>query len=233
MKRIIIFSILFICVNTIVLGQGFIVEVNRDIDIKYQLYSPPLRINQVESQKEINYSKIEGLLQSYLSADNLEWALSDYFVKPKSISRNQEHFDTVKKYENEDYIQLESAYLFRHNEREFAYVKYSMIFEKLPFPWVSLLVLEKINNRWYLSKLINQNQILLLLGNTTPQFLLQCFDKESKDKNISKIISESTVNNIISMRRLSLSINDFDSKLKEKFYDNRSFNDTLKNSEMH
>ena len=81
----------------------------------------------------------------------------------------------------------------------------------------------------FLCKILNQNQVLILLGNTTPQFLLQCFNKKSNDINISKMINESIVNDRLSIARLSLKMNNFDKNLKEKFYDNRIFNDTLKN----
>ena len=110
-KSIAIGILLLVNINNVLTAQNFIVEKNEEIDITYSIYSPPLKINPVKFQKDIDYSKISGLLQSYLSADNLEWALSDYFVKPNSIDRNQEHFVAVKKQEY-----LETLMDFRKDE---------------------------------------------------------------------------------------------------------------------
>lgn len=200
---------------------GYIVEHNQKIDIEYITYNPPLRINKVDNQKNINYSQIEGLLQSYLSADNIEWAKSEYIDKTDEITRDEEHFKAVKKSGKEDYIQLENAYLFRYTNKEYAFVKYSLIFEKLPFPWTSQMILEKQNNRWYISKLINQNQIVSFLGNLKSNIIAEILTRKSTDADIQKIINENSVNNLMSMQKISLYIENLDEKLKNKLYDER------------
>lgn len=205
-------------------NNGYIVECNRPTMVDYQVYNPPLRINKVNSQSQIDYSTIEGLLQSYSSANNLTWAMSEYLEKPEKIVRDNEHFEAVKKSAVDDYIQFETAYIFNNESRKFAFVKYSMIFEKLPFAWTSLMILENQNNRWYISSLINQNQVLLLLGNANNQFLTDCFNGKSTDKDIENIIKKCTVNNQLSIRRLSLEIDKFDDRLKNKFFDERITN---------
>lgn len=200
---------------------GYIVEHNQKINIEYIMYNPPLRINKVNSQKDIDYSQIEGLLQSYLSANNIEWAKSEYIDKTDEITRDEEHFKAVKKIGKEDYIQFESAYLFNYTNKEYAFVKYSLIFEKLPFPWTSLMVLEKQNNRWYISKLINQNQILLFLGDLKSSIIAEILTRKSTDVDVQKIINENSVNNLLSIQKVSLYIENLDEKLKNKLYDER------------
>ena len=208
-------------------NNGFIVEYNKLIPIEYQVYTPPLRINKVEKQSDIDYSKIEGLLQSYLSADNIDWAKSEYISTPKEINRNEEHFDAVKKANLDDYIQLETAYIFDYQNRKFAFVKYSLIFKELPFPWTSLMVLENKNNHWYISELINQNQILLLLGNMSNDFILDCLNQEMKDTDLKKIIDKARIGNTISIGKLSLEIDSLGERLKNKFYDKRIIDESV------
>lgn len=200
---------------------GYIVEHNQKIKIEYIMYNPPLRINKVDNQKDINYSQIEGLLQSYLSADNLEWAKSEYIDKNDPIVRDETHFEAVKKRSIDDYIQFETAYIFSYQAKKYAFVKYSLIFEKLPFPWTSLMVLEKQNDRWYISKLINQNQILSFLGNLRSNIIAEILTRKSADVDTQKIINENSVNNLLSIQKISLYIENLDEKLKNKLYDER------------
>lgn len=200
---------------------GYIVERNIETNVEYISYTPPLRINKVENQNQIDYSKIEGLLQSYLSANNLQWAKSEYIDENDPIVRDEEHFQTVKKSSIEDYIQLETAYIFNYQTKKYAFVKYSLIFEKMPFPWTSLMVLENKNNRWYISKLINQNQILLFLGNLSNESIMKILNKDEKDKEIKSLIDKVFIENKLSMTKVSLLVDDFDDNLKRKFYDKR------------
>jgi len=224
-KLIIIFLLSFHYVAHSQNNNGYVVEYNLPITVEFEVYDTPLRINKVESQSQIDYSSIKGLLQSYLSANNINWAKSEYINKEEKITRDNEHFVAVKKSTINDYIQLESAYIFTYQNRQLAFVKYSFVFEKLPFPWTSLMILENKDNRWYISKLINQNQILLLLGNLSNSFLIDCFTGKSKDAEITKIISDTVINNKISIGRLGLQINKFDDRLKKKFYDSRITDD--------
>lgn len=208
-------------------NNGYIVEYNYPISVEYQTYTPPLRINKIEKQDEVDYSQISGLLQSYLSANNIEWAKSEYIDSEEKIVRDEEHFEAVKKSGINDYIQLETVYTFNYQNRKFAYVKYSLIFEKLPFPWTNLMILENKNNHWYISKLINQNQILLLLGNASEEFIIECLNQKTNDLDVKKIVEKSRMNDRISMSKLSLQINSFDDRLKNKFYDRRIINDRI------
>lgn len=219
------FLVVMVFVFSFVFSQeenvGYIVEHNQKINIEYIMYNPPLRINKVDNQKYINYSQIEGLLQSYLSADNIEWAKSEHIDKTDEITRNDEHFEAVKKIGKEDYIQFENAYLFNYVNKEYAFVKYSLIFEKLPFPWTSLMILEKQNDRWYISKLINQNQILLFLGDLKSNIIAEILTRKSTDVDIQKIINENSVNKLLSVQKIALYIENLDEKLKNKLYDER------------
>ena len=225
-KNILVF---ILCLSIPVFSQsnnGFIVEYNDLITVNYQVYDPPLRINKVEKDNLIDYSKIEGLLQSYLSANNINWAKNEYLNKSQIIIRDQEHFDAVKKSSINDYIQLETIYNFHYNNRNFAFVKYSLIFEKLPFAWTSLMVLENQNNRWYISDLINQNQILLLLGNSSNNFIIDCFSQKINNSDIKHIVDKALINKKISVGKLSLEIDSFDERLKTMFFDERIINDS-------
>ena len=170
---------------------GYVVEYNKPISVNFTLYNPPLRMNKVEKVDNINYGSIEGLLQSYLSASNIEWARNEYLNDSITISRDIEHFLAVKKAQLEDYIQLESAYKFNYGERQMAYVKYSFIFKELPFPLISIASMEFVNNRWYFSNLLNQGAVYELLSKHNNRFLLDCFSGQSEKSEWADIIQES------------------------------------------
>ncbi|ALM08945.1 hypothetical protein SB49_14940 [Sediminicola sp. YIK13] len=170
---------------------GYVVEYNLPINVEYTVYSPPLRINKVETMEEIDYSKIEGLLQSYLSASNMEWVRNEYLLDSVLIGRDQEHFDAVKKATSEDYIQIEATYKFGLEDKKMAYVKYSFIFEKLPFPFIAVLSMEYVNERWYLSNILNQGAVYELLGKFKVPFLKDFFTGKSSTETWDSIIQNS------------------------------------------
>lgn len=170
---------------------GYVVEYNVPLTTEYTVYSSPLRINKVETIKEIDYSKIEGLLQSYLSASNMEWVRNEYLLDSVLIGRDQEHFDAVKKASVEDYIQIETIYEYNHEDRQMAYVKYSFIFEQLPFPIIAVLSMEYVNERWYLSNILNQGAVYELLGKFKVSFLNDFFSGKSSTETWDSIIQTS------------------------------------------
>lgn len=102
-------------------NNGIVIEYNKDLTIEYITYNPPLRINKVENQSKIDYSKIEGLVQSFFSASNLNWALSDYLNENPKTGRGEKHFDAIKELDpQKKYSQLETIYKFVYNSRQFA-----------------------------------------------------------------------------------------------------------------
>ncbi|SIS40361.1 hypothetical protein SAMN05421766_101577 [Zobellia uliginosa] len=76
---------------------GIVVEYTAPIDLTFQTYDPPLKIKKTTQKEGINYKEIEGLLQSFFSASDMEWALSDYLAKNATTSRDESHFETIKK----------------------------------------------------------------------------------------------------------------------------------------
>ncbi len=168
---------------------GLVVEYSIPIDVTFSVYDPPLRINQVKDQKDIDYSNLQGLIQSFLSASNTDWALSDYLDKNATTSRDDEHFEAVKKTDTvKNYIQLESVYQFEYENRKMAYMKYSFIMEKIPFPIVGMMSAEFSNGRYYISTLLNQQDVFTILSNLESSVLKQLFVGESDDNDIKYII---------------------------------------------
>ncbi|MFL0125901.1 hypothetical protein V2590_14605, partial [Tenacibaculum maritimum] len=107
-------------------GEGAAIRFSKEVIATYKIYETPLLINQVGSQKEIDYSTYEGLIQSFFSASNRKWALSEYLDGRTKIVRDEEHFEAVKKNDtSKNYIQIETVYEYNYNGRNMAFVKYS------------------------------------------------------------------------------------------------------------
>ncbi|MFD0993575.1 hypothetical protein [Tenacibaculum geojense] len=169
-------------------NNGIVIEYNKDLSIEYITYNLPLRIDKVENQSKIDYSKIEGLVQSFFSASNLKWALSDYLSENPKTGRGKKHFDAVKELNPQNnYAQLETIYKFLYNSRQFAYVKYSLITEKIPFPIIGMLSLEKKDDRWYISNLFNQSDVQLTFANLNQNVIRDLFSQKSNNSEIVKI----------------------------------------------
>lgn len=167
------------------------VSYNQTIPIKFNVYEIPLKIKQVSSQAQIDYSKPEGILQSFYSANTKEWAISEYLKKPERMVRDQEHFDAVKKRDiAKNHIQLETVYNFEYNNRQMAFLKYAIIDEHLPFQLLGVLSIEKVKNRWFISQILNQNQVSTLLVNFDNSVLLSFFSK-SRNINLDPKIEKS------------------------------------------
>jgi hypothetical protein len=165
---------------------------NLPTSIQYDIFELPLKIEQVNSEKQINYSKPEGLLQSFYSANTKEWALSDYLNKSQTMVRDKEHFEAVRKRNAiKNYIQLETIYQFNYNNRQFAFLKYAIIDEHIPFHLLGILSTEKVGERWYISQMLNQNQVSTLLANYDNSVLLGLFSKKRNtnlDLQIEKLM---------------------------------------------
>lgn len=176
-------------------GIGSVVEYNKPLEVQLEVYDVPKRFNKVENQSEIDYSDIGGLLQSYLSANNTNWVKSEY-LKPSQVSniRDQEHFEAVKKSSLDDYAQLECVYNFKYNERQMAFVRYSFVFEEVPFPFVGILSCEKVNNRWYLSNLLNQGDVYYLLKDFSNSFIIECLNNISSSNEKIRVIENNSMN---------------------------------------
>lgn len=179
---------------------GIVVEYSMPINVAYSVYDPPLLINQVQDKKDIDYSLLSGLLQSFLSASNMKWALSDYLDKNATTSRDEEHFEAVKKTDvDKNYIQLETVYQFNYKSRKFAYIKYSFIMDKVPFPIIGMMSAEFSNGRWYISTLLNQHDVFTILSNLDSMVLRELFVGKSDDNDIEKIIKETKRNGHLDM----------------------------------
>jgi len=174
MKKIIILTILL--ANNILYSQnensnGYVLEYNTLKDFKYQIFNP-IQIRLVNSQSEIDYSKIEGLLQSYFSANNIMWAKNDFLDSNAKISKDNEHFEKIKTLDkNTNYIALENIYSFNYNNYEMAYAKFSFTFSEVPFQILNFLSLIKKDGRWYIYNIPNQVKISICLTNLNNSFL--------------------------------------------------------------
>ncbi len=190
------FSIVLLFAITIQLfsqnqNEGYIVEDDKNIIVEISNYSVPLKINRVSSQDQINYSSIDGLLQSFFSATDEKWALDEYLNKNIKLTRDAEHFEATKKLSAQNYIQKELVYEFNYSNHKMAYVKYSFIADKVPFPIIGVMSLENINNRWYINNLLNQGAIFSIISRTDPNFLIDLFSGKSNNNEYNELIKSS------------------------------------------
>ena len=206
-------------------NEGYIVEDNKNISVELSIYNIPLKINKVNSQDQIDYSNIDGLLQSFFSATNEKWALDEYLDKNVKISRDEEHFQATKKLGNQNYIQKELIYEFNYLDHQMAYVKYSFIVEKIPFPIIGIMSMEKVKNRWYISNLLNQGAILSILSRTNPNFLIDLFSGKSSNAKYDDLIksckNKSGIVDIVAFYKKMQKLHDENSLLYKELTDQR------------
>ena len=194
MKKIVIvlnMLVTFACFSQFSKDQGVAIRYSKEVKAKYSIYETPLRVNQVQTQEEIDYTSYEGLMQSFYSASNREWALSEYLDGRKKIVRDEEHFNAVKRNNvDKNYLQIETVYEYDYYGRSMAFVKYSFIVEKIPFPVIGVISMEKVKNRWYISDLLNQENMIIVFSNFEPSVLLELLRGQSDDKLVSDLIDK-------------------------------------------
>lgn len=199
MKKILIIAITFIShviFAQIEVKEGIPLEYNDIKEISFKIFKPALKINKAQKQASIDYSKIEGLVQSYFSATDSIWDKSDYLDKTHKSVKDNEHYNSVKKSNPErEYIEIESIYEFTHNNQKRNYVKYAITIDGLPFQVVAVLSCVEINERWYIDNLFNQSNLLSLISklNSEKLGLLFQFDKINNEI-ISKIKAKCSMN---------------------------------------
>lgn len=195
-------------------NEGIAVSFNKEMEATYSVYENPIRINQIKLKSEIDYSTNKGLIQSFFSASNREWALSDYIDKRQKIVRDEEHFNAVRKRDVfNNYIQIETIYYYNYEGRNMAFVKYSFIIDKIPFPLTGVLSTEKVNNKWYISDLLNQIYIVNIFSKLEPSILLELLEGKSDNKFINELI-EKTRNekNILEFKKLNNLLQNWEEK---------------------
>lgn len=179
---------------------GIVVEYTAPIDLTFQTYDPPLKIKKTSQKEGINYKEIEGLLQSFFSASDMEWALSDYLAENATTSRDKSHFEAIKKIDaDKNYIQLEMVYGFNYQGRQMAYVRYSFIMDQMPFPIIGIISAEFSEGRWFINTLLNQSDVFTVLSNLDPVVLKQLFSGKSSNPDINKIIAKTSQNGLFNM----------------------------------
>ena len=191
MKNLIIPIILLL--NNAVFAQleakeGIPLEYSETKEVSFKIFSPALKINKTIKQSNIDYSKVEGLLQSYFSATDSIWDKSDYLDKNHKSVKDMEHYNSVKKSNaDKEYVEIESIYEFTHNNQKRNYVKYALTIDGLPFQIVTVLSCVEVNKRWYIDNLFNQSNALSLLSKLNSEKLKLLFQS---DKTTDKIINE-------------------------------------------
>jgi hypothetical protein len=226
MKKIIIITILFtynIFYSQSEKSNGYVLEYNSLKDFQYQVLKPT-KIKLANSQNEIDYSKIEGLLQSYFSANNINWAKSDYLDSTVTITRDKEHFEKIKTLDkNTNYIELENIYNFKYNNQDMAYIKFSFTFSGVPFQLLNFLSLTKKNGRWYIYNLPNQVKISMCLTNLNNSFLLDVL----KPKSLNFIKNKSSKYGYVDFDLLFDNYQALDKNEKRKIEDDRIWNQQI------
>lgn len=214
---IILITALFLSTNTfgqIEAKEGIPLEYNEVKEITFKFFTPAIRINKAAKQSDINYSKVEGLLQSYFSATDSIWDKSDYLDKTHKSVKDNEHYNSVKKSnKDKEYVEIESIYEFTHNGKKMNYLKYAITIDGLPFQIVSVLSCIEINNRWYIDNLFNQSNLLALISKLNSEKLGLLFQ------------SETTTNKTINEIKIKcFSLNGIDVNSLYKFYNTESKN---------
>ncbi len=222
MKKLIHLSIALI--STITFAQvdvkvGIPLEYNETKDVTFRIFKPALRINKIENPSKIDYSKIEGLIQSYFSATDSIWDKSDYLDKTHNSVKDDEHYNSVKKSNSEkEYVEIESIYEFTHNNQKRNYVKYAITIDGLPFQVVAVLSCVEVNKRWYIENIFNQSNILFLLSRLNSEKLKILFQSEkTSNEIISEIKRKCTTDGLIDINIL-YDFYQMESKNRESIY---------------
>jgi hypothetical protein len=207
MKNLLNFAIIFICNITfaqVEVKEGIPLEYNDIKEISFKIFKPALRLNKIQKQSNIDYSKVEGLLQSYFSATDSIWDKSDYFDKTHKSVKDNEHYNSVKQSNPEkEYIEIESIYEFTHNGKKMNYVKYAITIDGLPFQVVAVLSCVEIDKRWYVDNLFNQSNIISLLSKLNSEKLGLLFQSDkSNNEIINKIKEKCSFNGIMDINLL-------------------------------
>ncbi|MFK7001899.1 hypothetical protein [Flavobacterium oreochromis] len=184
--------------------QGIPLEYNDTKEVLFKVFKPALRINKAQKQSDIDYSKVEGLVQSYFSATDSIWDKSDYLDKSHKSVKDQEHYNSIKKSKIEnEYIEIESVYEFTHNNQKRNYVKYAITIDGLPFQIVAVLSCVQVNKRWYIDNMFNQSNILSLISKLNSEKLALLFQAEKTNNDVVDAIKvKCSTNNLIDINLL-------------------------------
>jgi len=206
-------------------GNGIVLEYNQKQNSIYESFSP-IKIKIVDSQKQIDYSKIEGIIQSYLSASNKDWVKSDFYNKNQTSVKDDEHFNKIKSCNKDlNYGELESTFKYSYNGDSMALVKFSFTFEGMPFQLIQSLSVIFKNNRWYIYDLPNQVNTTYIFSSLSNNIILELLSKEkSKNNIVEKIKNNSMMQGAINLDLLYHNIEKLNEKERNQLIDERIWN---------
>ncbi|TRX33226.1 hypothetical protein FNW52_15825 [Flavobacterium sp. ZT3R18] len=206
-------------------GNGIVLEYNQKQNSIYESFSP-IKIKIVNSQTEIDYSKIEGIVQSFLSANNRQWVKSDFYNKNKTSVKDDEHFNKIKSCNKDStYVELESVYRYSYNGNSMALVKFSITFEGVPFQIIYSLSIIFRDNRWYIYDLINQTNTTYIFSSLNNNIILELLSKEkSKNNIVEKLKNNSMIQSTLNIDLLFRNIENLKENEKNQLLDERIWN---------
>jgi len=206
-KILILFSVVLSISNTIgqnIENSNLILSISEDKDLNFHSYQPRLIIKaNLKNQNEAKNEFPEQLMESILSAINQEWVNYNRLGGgEKARKKTQEHFDKIKTMnKDKNYFELHHKLVFDLGSVPTAIIKF-FFYQENEEPLSASYVLQKQNNRWYLTSHPSISFLAIIVMRLKTEVLEGIVLGNSENEAIKAIRSRVTTNGGLDVKKL-------------------------------
>lgn len=157
--------ILLVIISTeLVYSQKILIEYDKNYNVNFKIYKPNENVLYKISKSESSNNTVEKLAQSYFFASDIDWDKSNYFEESDFEPKKDSNYESLKKLNNtKNYLTLLHKFSFTIEGNEFCYLMFIVNIDGIDFKFPTCITCIKKGNKWYITKLYNQNKLYEIL----------------------------------------------------------------------
>lgn len=198
------FLFCFVLISNICLSQVF--EYTNLLDVNFIEFDNSNNIlNKITNEKDFNMLTPENVVQYYYFAKDNNMLKNLYLNSESAVLRDEKHYAAIEKtkYENVKIILLHKM-TFKVHEDEMCYIMFIVKIKDVDFTFPTLLTLKKVDEKWRIHRLSNQNYMTEPLFWFKSCVLLKLIDgNRTNYEEFNHLLLETKTNNYLDFEKLN------------------------------
>ncbi len=178
-------------------------------DVYFKKYDDSFNVKaELTELSQVQNKYPEQLLQSVLSSNSFEWDIYNTLGgKEKAKEKSQKHYSTIKTMDRElNYFKPLHKMEFEIEGVPVAIIKYNIVSNNLDKTMSAVMVMRKINDRWYITSTQMVGDIALTIWRLKTAELEKIIKGDESDSFLKEIKFKVFINGVLDIKKLSSEI---------------------------